>query len=134
MKPINPTLDNIKTPQSALRQAQSTYKALNNGLELAVPVGQDSTGAYSKFEPGNSSGIMIRIGAFGSTNGQYQWPSAPNTALVINHGLLKQPLGFHVTDVDGNATVYRVSGATLDFNHISLAITDTSVNATVFIF
>lgn len=134
MKAINPTIENLGHPQSALRQAQSVYKAINQGIEIATPSGQDSSGIYNKFEPGNQAGVMIRIGATGTTEQQYTWPNVAGNPLKINHGLLKQPIGFHVVDIDGSANIYRYKANPLDSNYISLATSDPSVNVTVFIF
>lgn len=134
MKSINPTSSNHSNITGTLRVSQSVYKTLNQGIELAVPLGQDSTGVYNKFAPGNHSGQMIRICASGTANVDYAWPATPGDPLVINHGLLKQPLGFHVTDIDAAAKIYRVAGATLNANSISLATDTPTCNATVFIF
>lgn len=134
MKIINPSRSTFSNLSGALRHAQSVYKALTGGLELATPMGTDSSGIYNQFTQANHNGVMIRIYAHGTPNQSLTWPLAANTPLVINHGLLKQPLGFHITDIDAAAKVYRVSGATLDMNNISLATDTPSVNATVFIF
>jgi len=134
MKSLNPTSSNHSNLSGALRVSQSVYKVLNQGLELAVPIGQDSTGVYNQFEPGNHAGVMVRICATGTPNVPYAWPGTAGFPLVINHGLLKQPLGFHVTDVDDAAKIYRVKNADLNSNVISLATDTPTCSATVFIF
>lgn len=133
MRPINPNIRNVVNPQSSLRQSQSVYKSLSGGIELAIPTGQNSAGVYNKFDKANHAGVMIRIGASGTSEQTYKWPGA-DAPLQINHGLLKQPLGFYVTDIDGAANIYRYKSAPLNANTISLATTDPSVNVTVFIF
>lgn len=134
MKSINPSVKDFNSPRNLVRVAQSVYKVLTGGVEIANPLSTDLSGIYNQFAPANQSGVMLRIGANGTTEQQYTWPATAGDPLVINHTLLKQPLGFHVTDIDQPAKVYRVNGATLDSNVISLATDTPSCNATVFIF
>ena len=145
MLPINPSISNfnrlsvpslhppgsksVSSLSGALRVAQSVQKALSGNIALASPTSLNSAGIYNKFQQDNGNGVMIRIGASGSGE-QYTF-SAPNTGIVINHGLGRQPSGFHVADLDGVGTIYRTTAP--DANQITLACTVDTVNATVYI-
>lgn len=129
MKPINPSQTSIHNPGGVLRVQQSVHKALVGGIQDAQPTGTDATGVYNKFEQDNGSGVMLRIGGSASTE-PLKWAGS-NIALVINHGLLKQPIGFHVRDKDKTCDVYRTAVPTKDT--ISLACTDGTANVTVYI-
>jgi hypothetical protein len=110
---------------------QSVDNALQGGVTLGIGVGKNNAGVYNEFTKDTSSGVLIRIGANGSTEQKYTWGAA-NAPIVINHGLFRQPIGFHVVDIDGAGQVYRT--ATPDSDTISLAPTDNTKNVTVYIF
>lgn len=128
MKPLNPILSLSGHP---LKWAQSVHKALTGGIALASPTGKNAVGVYNEFSQDNGDGVMIRVGAHGTSEQQYTWGST-NTGIVINHGLLRQPIGYHVVDTDKALQVYRT--AVPDTNQITLAPSDNSVNATIYIF
>ena len=118
---------------------QSVNQVLNGSIDMGTPTGNapDSAGVnagvYTQFDRGNSSGVLIRIAAVGvtDTGAPYNWAGSL-TGLVINHGLKRKPIGFHVVDSDGQAQVYRT--APPDENTITLATTDSSVSVTVYVF
>lgn len=130
MQAINPSVANHKR-DNGLRTAQSVQKVLNGGIAEATPLSTNAAGIYNTFAPDNGNGTTLRIGANGGSE-SYNWPSAPNTGLTIYHGLGRQPIGFRVHDIDGNANIYRTIAP--DENQITLATTDQTVNATVYIF
>lgn len=127
---INPSLGNHSTPQGILRQAQSVYKVLQNGLADAQPTGQDAAGVFNQFEQDNGNGVMLRIGAAGSEE-KIQWVTV-DVGVVINHGLHRQPIGFYLADKDANCDVYRTVPP--DANTITLACTNVDASVTVYIF
>lgn len=132
MRPVNPSMEAVKTPAGNLRVLKSVAETLNGALSYGQPTGdKDSTGVFSKFTPDNVNNVIIRIGANGSTNGQYQWSSGG--IAKINHGLQRQPVGFKVLDKDATCDVYRTGGAPT-VNIIQLTCTDPAANVTVEIF
>ena len=111
---------------------QSIHKVTNGNLDFGSTTGLDSTGTPNNFNSGNLKSTLIRVGASGSSNGpKYNWTTT-GTGVVINHGLLKQPIGFHVVDSDKPLTVHRTVVA--DENQITLAPSDATANATIHIF
>jgi hypothetical protein len=118
---------------------QSVQQVVNGGIDMGTPVGNApasagvNAGVYTQFNRGNGSGVLIRIAATGvtDTGANYNWVSN-NTGLKINHGLLRQPIGFHVVDQDKNASVYRTVSP--DENQITLATTDATASHTVYVF
>lgn len=129
MQQINPSNINFNKHDGALRNAQSVFKVLNGGVQEAQPTSTDTLGVYNRFEADNGSGVMLRIGASGSTE-PIKWV-ASNVGLVINHGLHRQPIGFQLWDKDKTCDVYRTAVPTIDT--ITLACTDATVNVTVYI-
>jgi hypothetical protein len=127
---INPSKSNFSTQQGTLRQAQSAYIALNGGLADAVPTGTDADGVYNTFQPDNGNGVMLRIGAAGSTE-PIQWVTV-DVGVVIQHGLQRQPIGFKLVDKDQSCDVYRTVPP--DNQQITLATTNVSANVTVYVF
>lgn len=118
---------------------QSLHKEVNGGLDFGNPTGNTPTsgfgvnnGVYTQFERGNGSGVLVRIAANGvtGTGASYNWDGSGQ--VVINHGLLKQPIGFKVVDVDKDARIYR--SAAPDSNTITLSSTDKTASVTVYIF
>jgi hypothetical protein len=110
---------------------QSVDQVLQGGVTLGQGVGKNNVGVYNEFTKDTSSGVLIRIGANGTTEQKYTW-GAVNAPITINHGLLRQPIGFHVVDIDGAGQVYRT--ATPDQDTIMLAPTDNTKNVTLYIF
>jgi hypothetical protein len=113
-------------------------QALTGNVDMGTATGNApssagvNAGVYTQFNKGNGSGILIRIAANGSTDtgAAYNWPSSGS--LVINHGLLRQPIGFHVVDQDKNAPVSRT--APPDNNQITLTTTDPTASHTIYVF
>ena len=89
-------------PRQQQQWAQSLHEVINGGIDLGVPQTKNSAGFYNTFNPGNSTGVLIRIGASGGTE-QYNWTTS-GTPLVITHGLVdsqrnpRQPIGFKIVD------------------------------------
>lgn len=130
--PIEPTIHVMNDSRQMLRWMQSVYKTLVGGTMLAQPVGTNAQGIYNKFVLANGNGVMIRIGAAGSGE-TYTWNSI-NSTVVINHGLQRQPIGFHVVDADGLIVVYRTAGQPLNKDNIYLSANVPNVNTTIYIF
>jgi hypothetical protein len=130
-KTINPVDMARELPREHLQWVQSVHKEINGGLDIGRPVSKDSTGTWSTFNQGNGNGVLIRVGAAGTSNGRYNWTAA-NVGVVINHGLNRQPVGYHVVDMDKMVTVFRTVVA--DAIQITLAPSDATVNVTVYIF
>ena len=140
MKSLNPQTFAQQVSREQLQWAQSTNKVLNGQVDMGTPTGKDTTsgaginaGVYTQFDRGNSSGTLIRIGANGSsgTGASYTW-GAVNTGIQINHGLKRQPIGFHVVDADKDVRVYRTAAP--DATQITLAPTDNTASVTVYVF
>lgn len=121
---------------------QSISNVLTGNSDLGTPTGNTPTssatyginaGVYSQFQKGNGSGVLIRIAANGvaGTGAKYNWPGS-NVGVPLNHGLLRQPIGFKVADIDKDARVYRTAAP--DVNQITLACTDSTASVTVYVF
>ena len=128
--PQVPTRGKIINFEQNLRFAQSVYQSLNGGIVLAAGKGTDATGVYNTFDMANGSGKMVRIGAAASTE-PLKWNSGTSQATII-HQLGTKPTGFLVTDLDGNAVIWRVGTPTT--TQITLQISANTVNATVYVF
>lgn len=128
--PQNPTREKFQNFHNTLRWAQSVYKALNGGISIAIGRGTDASGVYNTFDTTNGSGKMVRIGAVASSE-PLKWNSGTSQATII-HQLGTKPTGFHVTDLDGNAVIWRVGTPTT--TQITLQISNTAINATVYVF
>jgi hypothetical protein len=115
-----------------LRWAQSVHKILNGAVDMGVPTGsKDSTGNYSEFSQGNGSGVLIRIGASGSVGVANKWTTT-GTAITINHGLQRQPIGVHLVNSDKQLQIWQPTTPTTV--SIFLAPSDATANATVYVF
>ena len=128
-KVLNPQHFQAKITPEHMRWTQSVYKTLNAGVDMGVPLSQNTAGVYNKFQQGNSSGILLRIGATGGSE-SYNWPASGS--LVINHGLGRQPIGFKIVDKDKTVDVFRTAAPTVQT--ITLQPTDHTANVTVYIF
>ena len=131
---INPVDMAMGLPRQQLQWAQSIHQTVNGSLDMGnvLPGGLDTTGTPANFNKGNGSGVLIRIGASGTTNGpKYNWTTS-GTGISINHTLQRQPIGFHVVDSDKPLTVHRT--VVSDSTQITLAPSDATANATVYIF
>ena len=120
----------MKTIANVLRWAQSVYKALNGALTFGNPTKQDANGVYNAFTSDNSSCVLLYIGANGS-GATLSW-LASNTGQAINHGLLRQPIGFIPIYKSKTCDIY--STATPTTNNITLAITDDTAMTIVMVF
>lgn len=128
--PQNPTREKFQNFHNVLRWSQSVYKSLNGGISIATGHSTDANGVYNTFDTTNGSGKMVRIGASGSTE-PLKW-NAGTSQVTITHQLGTKPTGFHVTDLDGDARVWRVGTPTN--TSITLQISNNAINATVYIF
>jgi hypothetical protein len=133
---VNPVDMAQGLPRQQLQWAQSVDSVVNGSIDMGTIVpgsgSIDATGTPANFQRGNGSGILIRVGASGSNNGpKYNWTTS-GTGVVINHQLQRQPIGFHVVDSDKPLTVHRT--VVSDTNQITLAPSDATANATVYIF
>lgn len=142
MKPYSPNSFAHALPDTQRQWTQSVDQVLNSNVDMGTPKGNTPTdvgtyginaGVYSQFAQGNGSGVLIRVAANGvmGTGANYNWGST-GTGIPINHGLQRQPIGFHVVDSDKNVNVYRTAAP--DENQITLASTDNSASATVYVF
>jgi hypothetical protein len=142
MKPFDPNTFAHGLPILHRQFVQSVNNVLNSNVDLGTPTGNAPTdsavsginaGVYTQFQQGNGTGKLIRIAAAGNiTSGaDYNWTTA-GAGVVINHGLLRQPIGFHVADADGDARLYRTTPP--DMNQITLTTTDPTVSNTIYVF
>lgn len=97
---------------------------------MGVPTGTDSTGVYNTFDTGNSSGVLLRVGASTSSEA-IKWTTT-GTSIAISHGLGRQPIGFKIVDKDKPVDVSRTAPPTSTI--INLAPTDATANVTLYIF
>ena len=116
------------TPEH-LKWAQNVDKAFNGNVDMGVPTGTDSSGVYNKFEQGNSTGVLVRVGANGSSE-SVQWDATG--AVTIQHGLGRQPIGFKIVDKDGTVDVWRTAVPT--DKQITLKSSSPSTNVTLYVF
>ena len=130
MKPYDPNTFAHGLPNSHREFLQSIHKTLTGNVDMGTATSKDSTGQYNKFEQGNGSGKLIRIGAAGTTGNDYTWPASG--PLVINHTLLRQPIGCHVVSADNDLRIWQPSSP--DENSITLTPSDNTVNTTVYVF
>jgi hypothetical protein len=138
MKPYDPNTIAHTLPVAHRQFLQSVNNVLTGNVDMGTAKGNApstagvNAGVYTQFDKGNGSGTLIRIAANGSTDtgAAYNWPSSGS--LVINHGLLRQPIGFHVVDQDKNAPVSRT--APPDSDQITLTTTDPTASHTIYVF
>ncbi|HEY4799152.1 MAG TPA: hypothetical protein VII99_08775 [Bacteroidia bacterium] len=129
MKTLNPQHMQARITTEHLRWAQSVHKALDGGVDMGVPTGKNSAGVYNTFDTGNSSGVLIRVGAVGSTE-KYSWSSS--STVDIKHNLARQPIGFKIVDKDNTVDVWRTALPTA--TDIQLKTSSNMVNVTLYIF
>ena len=118
---------------------QSVHETVNGNIDMGRATGKapDSAGVnagvYTQFQQGNSSGILVRIAANGvsGTGAPYNWGTT-GVGIPLNHGLQRQPIGFHVVDQDKAVQVYRTAAPT--DQTITLASSDNTASVTVYIF
>src|SRR5271157_2732538 len=130
MRPYDPNTFAHTLPEAHRQWTQTVQQTLSGNVDMGTPTSKDSTGQYNVFQKGNGSGVLIRIGAHGSTGNTYTWPASGN--LVINHGLLRQPVGCHLVSSDKQLTFCQPT--TPDSNSITLTPSDPTSNATVYVF
>lgn len=131
MKTLNPVDFAMGMPRQLLQWAQSVHKVCAGGVNFGNPTSKNLAGVYNNFDKDTMDGVLIRIGASGTTEQKYVW-TVSGTGIVINHGLLKQPIGFKIVDKDKTVDVWRT--VTPDENQITLAPSDATANVTVYIF
>jgi hypothetical protein len=138
MRPYDPNTFAHALPIAHRQWTQSVQQALTGNVDMGTPKGNApssagvNAGVYTQFDKGNGSGILIRVAANGATDtgAAYNWPASGS--LVINHGLLRKPIGFHVVDTDGVATVHRTAAP--DENQLTLQVSDPTVSHTIYVF
>lgn len=134
-KTLNPVSTGLTG--ETLRWAQSAHKILNGAIDMGIPTEKDTTGNYNEFSQGNTSGVLIRIGAHGTIGNVYVWGTS-SVAITINHGLVnsankpRQPIGVHLVNSDKALQIWQPTTATT--TSVFLAPSDASANATVYIF
>ncbi len=137
-KTLNPVDFARELPTSTLRWAQSLHKIVNGGVDMGVPTKKDATGNYNTFSQGNASGVLVRIGAHGSTGNKLTWAAGAGTPVTIQHGLVdsqnqpRQPIGVHLVASDKDLRVWQPTTPTTE--SIFLAPSDPTANATVYVF
>jgi hypothetical protein len=135
---LNPQNLAGKIEPEELKQHQSVAKTLTGNVDMgtatgvAPPSAGVNAGVATQFNKGNGSGVLIRIAANGvvGTGAPYNWPSSGS--LVINHGLLRTPLGWQIMDADGVSTIHRTAAP--DENQITLATSNNTVSNTIYVF
>lgn len=130
MQPINPAKLQLTNPQQLGRWAQSVFASLKTGIMLAEGNVTDSNNVFNTFNADNGNGIMIRVGATGSSLPN-KW-NAGTSQVVLDHALMRLPVGFIVCDLDANAVIWRAANSTT--SNMTLQTNNTAVNATVYIF
>jgi hypothetical protein len=139
MKPYDPNTFAPSLPTVHRQWIQTVQQTLTGNVDMGTPTGNAPTsagvnaGVYTQFEQGNGSGILIRIAASGvlNTGASYNW-AGTGTGIVINHGLQRQPIGFHVVDQDKAVQVYRTAPPTNQT--VTLASSDNTASVTVYVF
>ena len=138
MQPYDPNTFAHGLDSNHRQWVQTTQQVLSGNVDMGTPKGNApssagvNAGVYTQFDKGNGSGRLIRIAAKGATGtgAAYNWPASGG--LVINHGLLRQPIGFHVVDTDGTATVHRTAAP--DSTQLTLTTSDPTVSHTIYVF
>lgn len=136
-KTLNPVDFARELATNTMRWAQSVHKILNGAVDMGVPTQKDATGNYNTFSQGNASGVLIRIGANGSSGNTIIWAAAA-APITIQHGLVdsmnqpRQPIGVHLVNSDKDLRVWQPTAPTTA--NIFLAPSDNTANATVYVF
>jgi hypothetical protein len=136
---LNPQNLAGKIEPEELKQHQSVAKTLTGNVDMgtatgvAPPSAGVNAGVATQFNKGNGSGVLIRIAANGvaGTGAPYNW-GASGVGIVINHGLLRTPLGWQIMDADGVSTIHRTAAPTEDT--ITLATSNNAVSNTIYVF
>lgn len=139
MKPYDPNTFAPSLPTVHRQWIQTVQQTLTGNVDMGTPTGNApasagvNAGVYTQFQQGNGSGVLIRIAANGvaDTGAPYNW-GATGADVVINHGLQRQPIGFHVVDQDNPVQVYRTAPPT--DQTLTLASSDNTVSVTVYVF
>lgn len=142
MKPYDPNTFAPKLDDQHRQWVQSVQNTLVSNVDMGTAEGNTPTdegtyginaGVYSQFKQGNGSGVLVRIAANGvtGTGAAYNWVGT-GVGVPINHGLLRQPIGFKIVDKDKSVDVYRTTAP--DSNQITLASTDNTASVTVYVF
>jgi hypothetical protein len=137
-KTVNPSNFLHQMTSEMRTWVQSLHQTINGNMDYGTGIKQSPPGGvnskvFTQFDKGNGSGVLIRIAAHGAsgTGATYNW-AAVNVGIVINHGLLRQPVGFKIVDKDKTVDVYRTAAP--DQNQITVAPTDNTASVTLYIF
>ncbi len=139
MRPYDPNTFAHTLPVVHRQWLQNVQQVLTGNVDMGTPTANApstagiNAGVYTQFEQGNGSGILVRIAAngVGDTGASYNW-AATGTGVAINHGLARQPIGFHVVDADKAVQIYRTAAP--DNQTITLASSDNTASVTVYVF
>jgi len=133
----NPNDWALGMPRQQQEWAQSVHKTLNGLVDQGTPVSKDATGNFAEFTTGNTSGVLIRVGASGAPNYKYNWTTS-HTPITINHGLLdsngqpRQPIGVHIVNKDKAVDVYMATAP--DDKTAQVSPTDATATVTLYFF
>jgi hypothetical protein len=138
-KPFDANTYATQLPTQQRTWTQSVQNVLLGNIDMGTPTSNApasagvNAGVFTQFQKGNGTGNLIRIAAAGATDtgAPYNWTTA-GAGVVINHGLLRQPIGFQVVDSDGNSNLSRTAAP--DSNQITLTTTDPTVSNTIYVF
>lgn len=137
MKSLNPQDFALGLPAGQLRWALSEHKVIQGGIDMGIPQSKDSTGNYNTFDQGNTNGVLVRVGASGSSDNKNAWTTS-NTQIAINHGLTdsngqpRQPVGVHLVNSNKQLTIWQPT--TPDTTNVYVAPSDATAYATLYIF
>lgn len=137
-QPYDPNTFAPSLPVQHKQWVQSTQQVLTGNVDMGTATAQSAEsgvnkGVYTQFKKGNGSGILIRIAANGVANSgaSYNW-AGTSVGISINHGLGRQPIGFHVVDQDKAVQVFRT--APPDDQTLTLAPSDNTASVTIYVF
>ena len=142
MKPFDPNSFAHELPTMHRQFVQSVNNVLTGNVDMGTAEGNTpsdtgtygiNAGVYSQFKQGNGSGVLVRITANGlvGSGANYTW-AGTGVGISINHGLLRQPIGFKIVDKDKTVDVYRTAAP--DKDQITLASTDNTASVTIYVF
>lgn len=126
---INPQLGSLTNFTKVTQWAQSVYRTLNRGISLALGKNSDSSGVFNTFDITNGDGIMVRIGATGSSE-PITWDGSAQATIALLLG--RKPTGWILCDIDKSATIWRTVPPTP--TQLILQTSDVTCSITVWIF
>jgi len=131
MKTQDPADRSLALAPPQLKWAQTVHKVINGNIEPGIPQTKDSSGNWNTFQRANTSGVLIRVGANGTTDNKYSWAGV-GAAIDINHGLQRQPIGAHLVSSNKDLRIWIPATPTSDI--IQIAPSDNTSYATIYIF